>query len=67
MKKENLNFFKNLLIERKSNLMNEAKETMFGMTDDKKHFLIQTTGRLRKVTVTGCCVSGIESGSLSQK
>ena len=22
----------------------------------KKHFLIQTTGLLRKVTVTGCCV-----------
>ena len=38
MEKEKLDIFKNLLIERKSNLLNEAKETMFGMTDDEEAF-----------------------------
>ena len=38
MEKEKLDFFRNLLTERKSILLDEAKETVVGMTDDEEAF-----------------------------
>jgi len=38
VEKEKLDIFRDLLTERKSSLLDEAKETMVGMTDDEEAF-----------------------------